>query len=162
VSTLVIHAPGVAALGRWGLLDQIAASGCPPIETYSFDFGPFVIAGTPRPHDGISSAYAPRRAVLDKILVDAAAQAGAEIRERFTVEDVVVADRVIVGIRGHGKGGASVVERAHVVIGADDWNSKIARGVRPEQYHEKPVRENAFYTYWSGLPTHGFKHRHSR
>src|SRR3954468_6923166 len=70
LSTHVIHAPGVAALQRWGLLDAVTATGCPPIETYSFDFGPFAIAGTPRPRDGISTAYAPRRTHLDKILVD--------------------------------------------------------------------------------------------
>src|ERR1700704_747310 len=77
LSTHIIHAPGVAALRRWGLLDAVTATGCPPIERYSFDFGPFTIAGTPRPHDGISTAYGPRRMVLDKILVDAAAAAGA-------------------------------------------------------------------------------------
>ena len=71
LSTHMIHAPGIAALHRWGLLDEVAATGCPPIDTYAFDFGPFTIAGTPRPCDGISTAYAPRRTVLDKILVDA-------------------------------------------------------------------------------------------
>src|SRR5437870_7994716 len=64
LSTHMIHAPGVAALKRWGLLDAVTATGCPPVETYSFDFGPFTIAGTPRPHDGIATAYAPRRTVL--------------------------------------------------------------------------------------------------
>ena len=49
--------------------------------------------------------YAPRRTVLDKILVDAAADAGAEVRERFTVEEIVVEDGAVVGIRGHGEGG---------------------------------------------------------
>ena len=49
LSTLVIHAPGVAALDRWGLLDEVTATGCPPIETYSYDFGPFVISGRPHP-----------------------------------------------------------------------------------------------------------------
>src|SRR5688572_27547952 len=34
VSTHVIHAPGVAALERWGLRDRLAATGCPPIRTY--------------------------------------------------------------------------------------------------------------------------------
>ena len=131
LSTLVIHAPGVAALRRWGVLDQVTASGCPPIGTYSFDFGPVVVAGTPHPQEGISTAFAPRRTVLDKILVDAAAKAGAEIRERFTVEDVVVEDGVVVGIRGHGEGGRSVVERARVVVGADGHNSRVARAVRP-------------------------------
>ena len=81
LSTLVIHAPGVAALDRWGLLDEVTATGCPPIETYSYDFGPFVISGRPHPAEGGSStAYAPRRTVLDTILVDAAARAGVEVR----------------------------------------------------------------------------------
>src|SRR4051812_17227668 len=30
VSTHFIHAPGMAALERWGLRDTLAASGCPP------------------------------------------------------------------------------------------------------------------------------------
>ena len=49
VSTHLIHAPGVAALRRWGLLDAVVATGCPPIESYSFDFGPIVLRGTPLP-----------------------------------------------------------------------------------------------------------------
>src|SRR5438105_1956192 len=69
VSTHLIHAPGVAALSRWGLLDRVVATGCPPIESYSFDFGPFAITGTPRPCEGVTTGYAPRRTVLDKILV---------------------------------------------------------------------------------------------
>jgi choline dehydrogenase-like flavoprotein len=48
ISTHAIHAPGVAALRRWGLLDAVRATGCPPLETYRFDFGFFTIAGTRR------------------------------------------------------------------------------------------------------------------
>jgi 2-polyprenyl-6-methoxyphenol hydroxylase-like FAD-dependent oxidoreductase len=157
LSTHVIHAPGVAALKRWGVLDEITASGCPSVETYSFDFGPFTIKGTPRPVDGISAAYAPRRTILDKILVDAAVQAGAEVREGFTVEEVVVEDGVVVGIRGHDEGGASVVERARVVIAADGRNSLVAKAVQPHQYNEKPMLQWSYYTYWSGLPVDGFE-----
>ena len=135
VSTHLVHAPGVAALSRWGLLDRVIATGCPPISTYSFDFGPFAIAGSPRPSDRIATAYAPRRTVLDKVLVDAAAEAGAEVREAFTVEDVVVEDGVVVGIKGHTAGGASTTERARVVIGADGRNSRIARTVGADEYH---------------------------
>ncbi len=157
VSTHLIHAPGIAALSRWGLLDRVVASGCPPIETYSFDFGPFTIAGKPRATNGFSAAYAPRRTILDKILVDAAAAAGAEVRERFTIEDVVVEDGAVVGIRGHGDDGKSVVERARVVIGADGRNSRVADVVGPDQYHDKPMLQWSFYTYWSGLPVNGFE-----
>jgi len=157
LSTHMIHGPGVAALRRWGLLDQVVATGCPPIDTYSFDFGPFTIAGHPRMADGVATAYSPRRTVLDKILVDAAAQAGAEVREAFTVDDVVVEDGIVVGIRGHAPGGGTVVERARVVIGADGRNSHVARIVQPEQYHDKPMLQQSYYTYWSGLPVDGFE-----
>src|ERR687887_514336 len=92
LSTHLIHAPGVAALRRWRVLDEVVATGCPAIDTFSFDFGPITITGTPRPEDGNSTAYAPRRTVIDKTLVDAAADAGAEVREHFTVEDVVIED----------------------------------------------------------------------
>jgi 2-polyprenyl-6-methoxyphenol hydroxylase-like FAD-dependent oxidoreductase len=153
----VIHAPGLAALRRWGLLEAVIATGCPPIETYSFDFGPFTIAGTPRPQDGISNAYAPRRTVLDKILVDAAVSAGAEVRERFSVDEFIFEHGTIVGIRGRGHDGTPVVERASVVIGADGRNSHLAKAVGAEDYNEKPQLQWSYYTYWSGLPVDGFE-----
>lgn len=157
VSTHLIHAKGVAALARWGVLDDVVASGCPPIDRYSLDFGPFTIAGTPRPVDGSSTAYAPRRTVLDKILIDAAAAAGVEVRERFSVEDVIIDDGVVVGIRGHGDNDRSVVEHARVVIGADGRNSRIAKAVQPDQYNEKPMLMWGAYSYWSDLPVDGFE-----
>ena len=157
VSTHVIHAPGVAALRRWGLVDEIVASGCPPFDVYSFDFGHFTIAGRPRPADGNSAAYAPRRTILDKILVDAAAQAGAEVRERFTVDELVFEGGAVVGVRGHDDGRQPAVERARVVIGADGRNSYVAKAVQAEQYNEKPELLWGYYTYWSDLPVAGFE-----
>jgi 2-polyprenyl-6-methoxyphenol hydroxylase-like FAD-dependent oxidoreductase len=157
VSTHVVHAPGMAALARWGLYDDVVATGCPPIDRYSFDFGPFTIAGTPRAEGAPAPAYAPRRTILDTILVEAAAKSGAEVRERFMVEELVVEDGAVVGIRGHGEGGESVVERARVVIGADGRNSHVAREVQPEQYMEKPLLLWGYYTYWSNLPVSGFE-----
>ena len=47
VSTHLIHPPGVAALESWGLLERVLATGCPPVDTYAFDFGPFTISGAP-------------------------------------------------------------------------------------------------------------------
>lgn len=119
VSTHIVQAPAVAALHLWGLLDQVIASGAPPIESYSFFFGPVTITGTPRPSDGISTAYAPRRTVLDKILVDAAVRAGAELRENFSVEEYLIDDGRVVGVRGHDRGGMPIAERARIVIAAD-------------------------------------------
>jgi flavin-dependent dehydrogenase len=158
VSTHLIHPPGVASLERWGLLDAVRASGCPPITTYSFDFGPIKISGSPRPFDGVSEAFGPRRTVLDKILVDAAAGAGAEVREQFIVQAIVTDDDGrVTGISGHDAGGAPVSEQATVVIGADGRYSLVAKAVEPEPYHERPALEGNYYTYWSNLPVEGFE-----
>jgi 2-polyprenyl-6-methoxyphenol hydroxylase-like FAD-dependent oxidoreductase len=157
VSTHLIHAPGIAALRRWGLLAEVIASGCPPLATYSFDFGPFAIAGAPRPVDGQSAGYCPRRTVLDTILVDAAARSGADVRERFTVDEVMIEEGAVTGIRGRDENGKPVVERARVVIGADGRNSHVARAVHPDQYNDKPMLQWSYYSYWSGLPVDGME-----
>jgi 2-polyprenyl-6-methoxyphenol hydroxylase-like FAD-dependent oxidoreductase len=155
LSTHLVHPPGVAALRRWGLLDRLTVTGCPPIATYSFDFGPFTVSGSPRPVDGVSLAYAPRRTVLDKLLVDAAVEAGAEVREGFTVEEVLVEGGRVTGIRGHRRGEAAVCERGVVVVGADGRYSAVASAVQAPRYHERPPLEAGYFAYWSGVPTAG-------
>jgi flavin-dependent dehydrogenase len=151
LSTHVLHPPGVAALNEWGVLDRLTATGCPPIDTYTFDFGAFTLSGAPGTSDS-PVAYCPRRIVLDKLLVDAASEAGAEVREEFTVEDAVIEDGRVVGIRGHGEDGRTVTERSRCVVGADGRYSLVAKAVHPEQYNERPPILCGYYSYWSGLP----------
>src|SRR5687767_14202347 len=146
VSTHHVHPQGVAALKRWGLLERLVATGCPPITTYAFDLGPFVLTGSPGIPEATAS-YGPRRTVLDKLLVDAASEAGAEVREGFVVEEILREGDTVTGIRGHGPGGSSVVEHARVVIGADGMHSLVARTVGAEAYHEKPPLQVSYYTY---------------
>ena len=155
ISTHLIHPPGMAALKRWGVADVVIATGCPPVSTYRVDFGPFAIVGQPRVDEEAPLAHAPRRIVLDRILVEAASQAGAEFRESFTVDGLVVEDGVVRGIRGHTKGGAQVSERAKVVIGADGVNSVVARAVGAQAYREVPAKEALYLAYWSNLPADG-------
>jgi 2-polyprenyl-6-methoxyphenol hydroxylase-like FAD-dependent oxidoreductase len=156
MSTHLIHPPGVAALDRWGLLERLEETGCPPVEKYSFDFGPLTISGCPQPIDGIAHGYCSRRTVLDKLLVDAAVEAGAELREGFTVDQILTSDGRVTGVRGHAKGGADVTERAKVVIGADGKHSLVAKTVKPEQYNERRSHLAMYYAYWSGLSSGGF------
>jgi flavin-dependent dehydrogenase len=146
-----VLAPGVAALRRWGLLDRLAATGCPPIRRYSFDFGPCTIRGAVPEVDGVREAYAPRRTVLDTMLVDAARQAGVDVQTGFNVDGLLRdPDGRIRGIRN---GSADV--RAGIVIGADGRNSRVAKTVRAAEYHPKPRVQYAFYSYFSGLPVDG-------
>ena len=156
MSTHMVHPPGIAALDRWGLLGRLEATGCPPVESYSFDFGPVSIYGSPRAIDGVARGYCPRRTVLDKLLVDAAVEAGVEMRYAFTVDELSASDGMVTGIRGRAKGGQEVTEQSRVVIGADGRHSLVAKAVRPEQYNERRSRLAMYYAYWSGLPISGF------
>lgn len=144
---------GGAHLKRWGLLDRLRASNCPPLFTLTFDFGAFALNGTPPPVDGVIEGYAPRRTVLDKILVDAAVEAGAELREEFTVQDLVWDGECVTGIRGRVRGGPTVIEHARLVIGADGTHSSVARAVQAPQYNAKPPLTCWYAGHWSNLPS---------
>jgi flavin-dependent dehydrogenase len=147
-----VHQPGIACLDRWGLLSQVAASNCPPVRSQILDVGPFALEGEAAPPGAVTEAYAVRRTVLDKILVDAAAGAGAEVRERFSVDELLTDDGArVTGIRGREAGGPTVTERARIVIGADGRNSLVARSVGAPAYNEHPSLTCAYYGYWSGV-----------
>ena len=159
VSTHFLWPRTTAALARWGLLDSLAATGCPPIEAVNMHAGPVAMRGRPEPVDGTAVMYCPRRTVLDKLLVDAARDAGAEVREGVLVADVIRDGARIVGVRGDG-----LAERATVVVGADGMNSGIADAVGAAMSRSHPSLTCGFYAYWSGVPTDGveFYIRHGR
>lgn len=154
ISTHYIWPPGVACLKRWGLLEQVLATNCPIVRTIGLDLGEFVLTGEPPPGDGVAEMCAPRRTVLDKLLVDAAAEAGAEIREGFAVTGLVSSRGRITGIRGRDRGGAEIAEQARIVIGADGRNSLVAREAHAEEYNTRPVLSCVCYAYWRDVAPH--------
>jgi 2-polyprenyl-6-methoxyphenol hydroxylase-like FAD-dependent oxidoreductase len=155
MSTHFIHQPGMAHLKRWGLLDQVVASNSPPARQMTFDLGRFALVGLAPAADGAAYGYAPRRRVLDTILVEAAVQAGAELREHFTVKELLMDGERVTGIRGHTAGGAMVTEHARIVIGADGLRSFVARSVQAPTYNARPALTCAYYSYWDNLPVAG-------
>ena len=155
MSTHFIRTPGVARLKHWGVLDKIIASNCPPIATFTIDLGPFALRGMPPPVEDVATIYAPRRTVLDKILLDAAVEAGAEPREGFLVEGILRDGDRVTGIQGRLPDGRSVKEQARVVTGADGMRSLVARSVQAPTYQAKPTLTCVYYGYWSGVPLEG-------
>lgn len=152
ISTHVIWQPGVAQLKRWGLLKRVAASNCPAVCRNIFDVGDFAIAGSPPAADGVAEAYCPRRTVLDKILVDAAVEAGAELRENFSVQEIIVEAGRVKGIRGRSRSGSTVTEASRIIIGADGLHSLMARTIQSPTYNDQPPLACYYYSYWTGVP----------
>lgn len=124
----MLHTRGGACLKRWGILEQVIATNCPAITSAMLDLGPFSLAGSVFPTDGVAALYAPRRIVLDHILVEAAVEAGAELREGFHVQELLMEGDQVIGIRGRHVQGEPVTEKTTLVIGADGMRSVVARG----------------------------------
>jgi flavin-dependent dehydrogenase len=85
LSTHALMRGAVVQLHRWGLLDRIIAAGTPPIRRTTFRYANDEIEIPIKASHGVDALYAPRRTVLDPILVDAAQEAGAEVRFSTTV-----------------------------------------------------------------------------
>ena len=155
ISTHILWPHGAEILARWGLLGTLAATGAPPICRHmTFDVGPFALRGAiPDANDGMGG-FCPRRTVLDSLLANAAANAGVDIWEGFTVDELLVTDDTVVGVRGHGRDGKPVEEHGRIVIGADGVHSFVARAVRAPEYDVRPVAACAYYSYFSGVRQH--------
>jgi 2-polyprenyl-6-methoxyphenol hydroxylase-like FAD-dependent oxidoreductase len=109
----------------------------------------------------VGTAPTPRRIVLDAILVKAAVEAGAELWDGCTVDELLTDDDTdtdtgpgsrVRGIRGHLRNGRTVSARATIVVGADGMRSPVAAQLGAPTYWERPARQGTYFTYWSGLP----------
>ncbi|QDY80086.1 NAD(P)/FAD-dependent oxidoreductase [Streptomyces qinzhouensis] len=154
LSSHYIHQPGVALLDRWGLLDELRAAGCRPIDHQSYEAPGVRLDGFSLPVDGQRTTYAPRRYVLDPILARGAVAAGAEFRESCAVTDLLFEDGRVAGVRCTTPGGAETVERARLVVGADGMRSLVARKAGAPQVVEHPKMTCTYYSYWAGVPSH--------
>ncbi|TWF92803.1 flavin-dependent dehydrogenase [Saccharopolyspora dendranthemae] len=152
ISTHVIHQPGVAALARWGLLDELRATGCPPLRRARYRVADVRLDGCGRGVAGQRTGFAPRRFVLDDLLARAAVAAGAELREKCRVTGLLHdADGRVVGVRGDHRG-VEFTERASLVIGADGMRSSVAAKAGAACTTSDERLTCAYYSYWTGVP----------
>ena len=79
VSTHALMRGGVLQLHRWGVLPRLREMATPAVRSTAFHYGDEAVEVAIRPADGVEALYAPRRTVLDSVLVDAATEAGARV-----------------------------------------------------------------------------------
>lgn len=157
MSTHLVWQAGAARLRRWGLLDAVRQSNCPALTDVSLDMGTFVLRGQPTPAGEVTSAYAPRRFVLDKLLIDAAVAAGADFRQDFAVADVLREGDRVTGVRGGSGAGEPIQEQARLVVGADGTESRIARSVGAAEYNQQPQAQGTYFSYFTGVEIEGIE-----
>jgi 2-polyprenyl-6-methoxyphenol hydroxylase-like FAD-dependent oxidoreductase len=157
LSTHALMRGAVLQLDRWGVLPEIIAAGTPPIRSTSFYNAESNITIPIEPRYGIDALYAPRRALLDRILVDAAAKSGAEVRFGVRVEDVLTDHRGrVTGILAVERGALRGIE-TDLVIGADGLYSTVASRVGAGRLAGGRHSTAVLYSYWQGLAEDGYR-----
>ena len=124
------------------------------------DVGDFPLVARDLSVDGVPWGIGPRRGVLDKILLEAAIEAGVEVRDEVAVDGVLTENGRVAGISGRSAStGAPLRVRARLTIGADGRNSRIAQAVSAPMYEQVPTLACWYFSYWSGVPVDGIELR---
>lgn len=156
LSTHALTKPAVLQLSRWGVLDEVRRAGTPTVGTVTYHYGDELVEIPIKPDGDVDGLYAPRRTILDRILVDAAVSAGATVSHRTTVRDLVTdADDRVNGITVE-RDGTTTEIASRLVIGADGARSLVARRVGATFEHRIDASSATIYTYVPGLPDNAY------
>jgi len=158
LSTHALMRAGVVQIHRWGLLDAVAAAGTPAVRRTTFTYADDEVPITIKPSHGVDALYAPRRTVLDPILVDAARAAGARVQYGTTITDVM-RDQTgrVDGVEGRDAAGRIVRHTARWVVGADGLRSIVAKAVDAPIERRGTGATAVVYGYWQGLDVDGYR-----
>jgi 2-polyprenyl-6-methoxyphenol hydroxylase-like FAD-dependent oxidoreductase len=157
LSTHALMRGGVMQLHRWGLLDSLVAAGTPAIRTTTFHYGHEAIEIAIKPRDGFDALFAPRRTVLDSLLVDGARAAGAEVVHGTAVTGLLRGSGGRVrGVQLSVEKGAEVAVSADLVVGADGVRSRMARLFEASTDRVGRHACGVVYGYFEGMEADGF------
>jgi flavin-dependent dehydrogenase len=158
LSTHALMRAGVLQLARWGLLERIEAEGTPRVHRTVFHYPDDVVDIAVKPRDGVPALFAPRRTVLDRVLVDAAVEAGAAVLHRVRLADLARArGGRVEGVVLQDENGSTRSVRARIVIGADGIHSAVAPLVAAPPTRQGLHSSASVYGYWTGLDLDGYQ-----
>jgi flavin-dependent dehydrogenase len=158
LSTHQIARTGVVQLHRWGLLAAVLGSGAPAIRQVAFTSREESTTRAIKDVAGVDLLVAPRRYLLDTIVAEAAAEAGAEVRFGVAVAGVHLDDAGrAIGVYGHDRTGAELEINARFVVGADGLRSRVARSVGAEVIENRGDAGAVQYAYYEGLAWDGIE-----
>ena len=153
LSTHALMRGGVLQLHRWDLLDAVVSAGTPAILSTEFAYGDEIETVEIKPGGGVSALRAPRRTVLDALLLDAARAAGAEVRVPARVTRVLSERDRVCGIEGTDRGAGTFFHAtAPLIIGADGRNSTVANTVGAPFRQRGQSSSAVVYGYFPGRP----------
>ncbi|HEX4996882.1 MAG TPA: NAD(P)/FAD-dependent oxidoreductase [Terriglobia bacterium] len=156
LSTHALMRGGVLQLHRWGVLDEVKAAGTPTVRSTAFHYGDEILEIPIKPKDGIDGLYAPRRRVIDRLLVDAVRSAGGEVVYETRLVDLARSDNRVRGARLRSANGEEFNVGAEIVIGADGVHSTVAGLVGAQPYKTGRHATGVVFSYWADTNITGY------
>lgn len=158
LSTHALMRAGVLQLCRWGVLDAVVGAGTPPVDKTLFHYGDGdMVQVSIRSRAGVDALYAPRRHVIDRILVDAAAAAGVDVHHGVTVTELIWSDGRVTGLRAVSRSGTTTTLEAGLVIGADGIRSVVAQQAGARVQQQATARASVLYRYHADFCLAGYE-----
>jgi flavin-dependent dehydrogenase len=158
ISTHALSRGGIVQLDRWGLLDEVLASGAPPIRSFAFHVPGGSLVKAIKDRAGVDHLLAPRRYVLDAILLAAAEEAGATVQTGVSVTGTLSdATGRVTGVAVRDPDGTRRELHARFVIGADGVRSRVARSVAARTIESRGPTGSTTYAYVAELEADGFE-----
>ena len=146
LSTHVFESAALAFLNRLGVLSALRATGAPIVNHLDIRQEGFrAQVPVPQQPGDVGGVMSVRRLLLDPILAEAAAEAGAEVWMGAKVTALVRDRGRVTGVRVAHNGSEQSLE-ARLVVGADGRNSTVARLAGSRKYNLTP---NERFFYWS-------------
>ncbi len=157
VSTHALMRTAIIQLSRWRLLADVVAAGTPVVGETTFHYGQETTRVIIKPEHGVEFLCAPRRTVLDRILVDAAIAAGAEVRHGISMTNLQFGPGgQVIGAILKDENGDRVTVRSDIVVGADGRQSTVAKRVDARSYTEAADSSGYAYGYFANIVDNGF------
>ncbi|HET9563437.1 MAG TPA: FAD-dependent monooxygenase [Mycobacterium sp.] len=157
LSTHALMRGGVLQLRRWGLVDRVAATGAPPVRRVTFHYGAESLPISLKPYAGVDALYAPRRTVLDSLLVDAAEEAGAQFNFGLSMTDLAHdGTGRAVGVVLRDRRGSTWTELARFIVGADGRDSVVAERTAAPSLAIGAHGAAYTYGYWPAADLDGY------
>ena len=157
LSTHALMRGAVVQLSRWGLIPEIVAADTPAIRSTTFHYGGESSRIAIKPAHGTDCLFAPRRTVLDRLLVDAARKAGADVRYGVQLSELLFApDGRVIGASLVEAGSSPMTVHADVVVGADGRQSTVAKLVEARILVKSSYASGIAFGYFENLSGDGF------
>jgi flavin-dependent dehydrogenase len=146
LSSHLFEADGLAFLDRLGLTERLLGTGTRFANRADVRVEDVhVVATWPRRTGDVGGITSVRRTVLDPLLADAAAEAGAELRFETKVTGLVREGDRVAGVRT-----TAGDIGARLVVGADGRGSTVAELCGARSYNETPNGRGLYWAFFEG------------